>query len=150
MHYLSNAGHRNLIYIGEDFHARRLRFDALESRAESYGCQLRCIVSTSWAYAAGLDEVRKILASESESADALLCATDKIAMGALHALHDAGKKRAVIGFDDIPAAAQFLPPITTMHQPIEEMAQRAFEAVVGPQENREILLKGKLMARSSA
>ena len=146
--YLTAAGHKNLVYIGEHFWSHGLRFKALENRAASFGCQLRFEQSSSWAFHAGLDATQKIL--ETEIADALICATDKIAMGALHALHDAGSSLAVTGFDDIPAAVQFLPPITTLRQPIEEMAKQAFSSVINPPASGDILLKGKLMSRSSA
>ena len=148
LQHLHNAGHKNIVFIGENFLAHQLRFQALEKRAGSFGCSIRCITSSSWAFEAGLDETRKLM--EVDGADALICATDKIAMGALHALHDAGAKIPVIGFDDIPAAVQFIPPITTMRQPIEEMAKLAFESVISSRTSGDILLTGKLIIRNSA
>jgi DNA-binding LacI/PurR family transcriptional regulator len=80
--------------------------------------------------------------------------TDQIAMGALHALSDAGidvpGKVAVTGFDDIPAASQFIPPLTTIHQPFEEMVQRAFEAVIESSRPTTVFSKGTLVARQTA
>ncbi|MEE9367599.1 MAG: LacI family DNA-binding transcriptional regulator [Pontiella sp.] len=148
LQHLVNKGHKNIVFIGENFLAHHLRFQAMEKRAVSLGCSIRCITSSSWAFAAGLDGTRKIL--ETEGVDALICATDKIAMGALHALHDTGTKIPVTGFDDIPAAVQFIPPITTMRQPIEEMAKLAFESVIHSRTFGDILLKGLLMVRNSA
>jgi LacI family transcriptional regulator len=145
--HLYGSGYRNLVYIGEHFFAHRLRFEALERQVEKVDCQLRCEQSSSWAFAAGLDTARKVL--EAEDVDALICATDKIAMGALHALHNAGARIAVTGFDDIPAAVQFIPPITTMRQPIEEMVKKAFESVIHSVDAEEVLFKGKLIIRSS-
>jgi LacI family transcriptional regulator len=53
---------------------------------------------------------------------ALLCATDRIAIGALSALSErgltAGREVSVIGYDDLPFAANTSPPLTTMRQPI--------------------------------
>lgn len=106
-------------------------------------------VWTSDGFEAGLQATRNVLSGNAGEL-ALVCATDVIAMGALHALHNAGASLAVTGFDDIPAAAQFIPPITTMRQPIREMAKRAFDAVVAPSEAGEVLLKGKLVVRSSS
>ncbi|HEX9706293.1 MAG TPA: LacI family DNA-binding transcriptional regulator [Steroidobacteraceae bacterium] len=52
--------------------------------------------------------------------DAVFAASDLIAMGAIHALQDRGltvpNDVAVIGFDDIAAAADFNPPLTTVRQ----------------------------------
>ena len=52
--------------------------------------------------------------------DAVFAASGMIAMGAIHALQDRGltvpNDVAVIGFDDIVAAADFNPPLTTVRQ----------------------------------
>ncbi len=146
--YLTESSRESFVFIREDFPAHRLREKALEQAAVRSRCRFRGITSTSWAFDAGLDETRIIL--ESASSEAILCATDKIAMGALHAMHEAARWLPVTGFDDIPAAGQFLPPITTMHQPFEEMAKWAFKAIVNHRSPGDILLKGKLMVRSSA
>ena len=86
--------------------------------------------------------------------DAFVCATDQVAMGALHALNKAGvcvpEQMAVTGFDDIPAAARFMPPITTIRQPIEQMVRQAFMAVVQPSASQEVLLPGQLVCRMTA
>ena len=70
------GGHSNLVFIGEHFPAHRLRYQALERSAERFGCSVRCVTSSSWAFAAGLDEARLIL--DSGDADALVCATASI------------------------------------------------------------------------
>ena len=96
----------------------------------------------------------QILLETAFDVDALVCATDQIAIGALHALSDAGVdvpgKVAVTGFDDIPAASQFIPPLTTIHQPFAEMVQRAFQAIIDPYRPATVLSKGKLVARQTA
>jgi LacI family transcriptional regulator len=59
---------------------------------------------------------------------AVLCATDRMAVGALHALASAGLRAgrdvSVIGYDDLPMASYTDPPLTTLEQPIQQMAQR--------------------------
>lgn len=63
--------------------------------------------------------------------DAVFAASDLMATGALHALRRAGRRVpddvAVVGFDDIDAARYTDPPLTTVRQPIAEVAR----AVVG-------------------
>lgn len=58
--------------------------------------------------------------------DAVFVASDQMAIGALQILRDTGRRVpddvAVIGFDDIPDARFSDPPLTTFHQPFEEMA----------------------------
>ena len=59
--------------------------------------------------------------------DALFAASDLIAMGAISALREHGRSVphdvAVVGFDDITAAAHFIPPLTTVQQDTQRAAQ---------------------------
>ena len=59
---------------------------------------------------------------------AIVCATDRIAVGVLHALTEtalrAGRDIAVIGFDDHAFSAHTDPPLTTIAQPVEEAGRR--------------------------
>lgn len=62
---------------------------------------------------------------------AVVAASDRIAFGAMAVLDQAGlcipEDVAFVGFDDIPAAASFRPPLTTVHQPLEVMGKLAVE-----------------------
>ena len=59
--------------------------------------------------------------------DAVFCANDLMAAGALRALREAGRRVpedvAVVGFDDAPIAQSTHPPLTTVHQSPEEMGR---------------------------
>jgi LacI family transcriptional regulator len=61
--------------------------------------------------------------------DAVVCADDLIAFGVLQASHDLGVDVPgdvlVTGFDDVPYAALSAPPLTTIHQPQEQIAAEA-------------------------
>jgi LacI family transcriptional regulator len=61
--------------------------------------------------------------------DAVFIASDAMALGALRALNEAGKRVpedvAVVGFDDIPSAAHMDPPLTTIRQNIYKLGQLA-------------------------
>ena len=65
---------------------------------------------------------------------AVVCATDRIAVGVLHALAEtalrAGRDIAVIGFDDHAFSAHTDPPLTTIAQPIEEAGRRMVAMLV--------------------
>lgn len=65
---------------------------------------------------------------------AVLCATDRMAVGALHAIASAGLRAgrdiSVIGYDDLPIASYTDPPLTTLEQPIEPMARRMVEMLL--------------------
>jgi DNA-binding LacI/PurR family transcriptional regulator len=61
--------------------------------------------------------------------DGIVVASDLMALGALRVLAALGRRVpddvAVIGFDDLGVAERTTPPLTTVRQPVEEMAERA-------------------------
>jgi DNA-binding LacI/PurR family transcriptional regulator len=66
------------------------------------------------------------LLAEVPDLDGVFAASDLMAQGALLALADHGRQVpahvAVVGFDDSSAALACRPPLTTVRQPVEEMA----------------------------
>ncbi|RDG35088.1 LacI family DNA-binding transcriptional regulator [Streptomyces corynorhini] len=66
------------------------------------------------------------LLAEHPDLDAVFAANDLMAVGACHVLREHGRRVpedvAVIGFDDSSAALSCRPPLTTVRQPVEEMA----------------------------
>jgi beta-galactosidase len=76
--------------------------------------------------AAGAAAMRRLLADD-PALDAVFATGDLMAIGALHALRAAGRRVpddvAVVGFDDIEAAAYTVPPLTTVRTPLTEQAR---------------------------
>lgn len=142
--HLASKGWKRVAFIGSNLFAHTIRFQALERAAEAGNVQLDRHVWASDGFEAGLQATGGI-----EQETAIVCATDAIAMGALHALHDSGKTWPVVGFDDIPAAAQFIPPITTIHQPLSAMVKQAFQAVIDSAGPKDVLLPSNLIVRRS-
>lgn len=68
------------------------------------------------------------------TASAVFCANDQMALGLLRALADAGRRVpedvSVIGFDDVPDAANYRPPLTTIRQDFTALAHRAVSLLV--------------------
>lgn len=65
---------------------------------------------------------------------ALFAGTDEIAMGVLAAIWNLGLRVpddvSVVGFDDISYASMIAPPLTTIHQPIDEIAAIAVKHLI--------------------
>jgi DNA-binding LacI/PurR family transcriptional regulator len=76
--------------------------------------------------ASGESTMRTLLNRRPE-VDAVFAASDLMAVGAMRALREAGKRVpddvAVVGFDDTPIARQTDPPLTTVFQPVEAMGR---------------------------
>jgi LacI family transcriptional regulator len=64
--------------------------------------------------------------TEQEQPTAFVCASDTVAMGVMRALDElglrAGRDQAVVGFDDSIAAQVATPALTSVRQPLEEVA----------------------------
>ncbi len=89
---------------------------------------------------------------------AILCAPDRLAVGCLHALADAGLRAggdiSVIGFDNLPVATYTDPPLTTIAQPIERAAARMVEMLLAriagtPADGMQELWQAELIQRAS-
>lgn len=66
-------------------------------------------------------------------ATAALVANDQMAMGLMLAVHQAGRRvpddLAVVGFDDRPDSAYYVPPLTTIRQDLAALGAQAIEVV---------------------
>lgn len=89
-----------------------------------------------WTSASGHLSVSELL-----EATAIFVANDQMALGALRALADAGRRVpddvSVVGFDDVADAAEFRPPLTTVRQDFDALGRRAVAALVGAIEGGE-------------
>lgn len=67
-------------------------------------------------------------------ANAVFVANDHMALGLLCAMREVGRRvpgdLSVVGFDDLPEAAIFSPPLTTVHQDFGELGRHAIDVVV--------------------
>lgn len=93
------------------------------------------------------------------AASAVFCANDQMALGLMRALAESGRRVpedvAVIGFDDVPDAANYRPPLTTIRQDFTALAHRAVQALVAeiegsPQAAGPLVIPTDLVVRDSA
>jgi DNA-binding LacI/PurR family transcriptional regulator len=65
---------------------------------------------------------------------AVLCVNDQMALGVLRAMSECGRRVpediSVVGFDDIPEAEFFSPPLTTVRQDFAELGRRALRLLI--------------------
>lgn len=94
---------------------------------------------------------------EGPTPHALVCANDEIALGAYRAARSLGYRvgldLAIVGWDDIPAAAIVEPPLTTVRQPMRELGATAarllLERIGGRTEPARVVLPTHPVIRSS-
>lgn len=76
----------------------------------------------------------RLLLSESARPTAIIAANDIMAFGAIDSAHEIGVRVpqdvSIAGFDDLTAAADRFPSVTTVHQPVSEMGERGARMLV--------------------
>jgi LacI family transcriptional regulator len=91
------------------------------------------VFAPSWEPEDGYACMQALLEAEPQL-DAVFCASDDLATGALAALHDAGRHvpddLSVVGFDDRSLAVHQRPPLTTVALPLVEMGRVAGQTLL--------------------
>jgi LacI family transcriptional regulator len=84
---------------------------------------------------------------------AIMCANDDVAAGAVFAAHERGIRvphdLSIMGFDDTPLSSAVWPPLTTVRQPIQEMAERAADLVINGDTGSAIVIPHRIIHRAS-
>jgi len=105
----------------------------------------------------GFRAARELLLGRPEPPTGVICSSDQMAIGVLRAAADRGLRVpedfSVVGFDGIEAGAWTQPPLTTIEQPIPEIARTAVDAlralIEHPQSLPHSYFRPRLCARSS-
>jgi len=128
--YLIDRGNKKIAYIGthEDaVHASAFRFSGYKNALKEHGLELdeRLCYFGGLKADDGYEGINTILNSKDVELDAVFCASDELAMGAINALREKGIKVPddvdVMGFNDIYSASIFYPKLTTVVQPMYDM-----------------------------
>ncbi|MCU7726475.1 LacI family transcriptional regulator [Actinoplanes sp. KI2] len=88
------------------------------------------IVHSDFTRDGGFAATERILA-EFPEVTAIAALNDSMAVGALAALREAGRRVAVIGFDDMPIARDVTPSLTSVRLPLTELGERAMRLALG-------------------
>ncbi len=156
--YLLDLGHRTVHHVAGpanwlDARARQAGWRAVLSEA---GARVPEPVTGDWSARAGYEAGLRLQADPGVTA--VFCANDHMALGLLRALNESGRSIpgdiSVIGFDDIPEASYFTPPLTTVRQDFGELGRRGLELLVaqvedGHRTSGRLLVATELVVRSS-
>lgn len=158
--HLTDLGHRTIGCITN----ASLAYTAAGERLDGYrdalaeagiGFDPRLVVEGSFDAASGHRAMAALL--ERERPTAVFVASDVVAFGAMRALRERGfripEDVSVVGFDDIPLAEHFDPPLTTVHLPAHALGATAgcalLDRVAGRPVEGRTLLPTQLMVRES-
>jgi LacI family transcriptional regulator len=121
------------------------------------------IVEGTWSAASGERGLHRLL-EQRPDVDALFACNDQMALGALKATRTMGldvpQDLAIVGYDDIPEAPFFSPPLSTIRQDLHELGRRAIrelDRLIDARQQEEqdieprtILLQPELIVRESS
>jgi DNA-binding LacI/PurR family transcriptional regulator len=91
------------------------------------------------------------------SCTAIFAANDQMALGLIHGLAERGISVpgdiSIVGFDDLPEAKHFLPPLTTVRQDFRALGERSVEVLLAALEGRQLdrrsIIAPRLIIRAS-
>lgn len=135
------------------------RLDGWRSAMQAAGLPADAVEHGDFTEPGGARATDALLAAHPD-VDGLFVASDLMAAGALGALAAAGRRVpddvAVVGYDDLGVAERCTPPLTTVRQPLSEMAEQAARLLLdqldrtgAPQPVR-VIFPPVLMVRASA
>ncbi|MBB6252056.1 LacI family DNA-binding transcriptional regulator [Nitrospirillum iridis] len=136
----------------------RDRLAGVRAAAARHGAEARLRVATGDFSVESGEREAKALLSDPNGPSALFCFSDEMAMGALAAIRQAGRRCpddiSLVGFDDIRFARYLDPALTTVSQPMEEIGRTAvgllLEILRGAQAGpRSVTLPHRLVVRGS-
>lgn len=163
--YLLNLGHRDIAIIVEDPKQPlgQLRLEGYEEAFETHNLAVNpkmiCFVEENiehYSMENGYITAKKLLES-GEKVTAIYATADSLAVGACRAILEAGKKIpediSVAGYDGISLGEYYNPKLTTIKQPIEDMALTTIhlmlDVIAGREEHKQIVFEAELLARES-
>jgi LacI family transcriptional regulator len=136
--HLLALGHRRIGFIGGDaaLSASALRLQGhLEALAEAGLARDESLLAQGrYSYRSGLDAAEALLADPAHRPSAVFASNDDMAAATVAVAHrlglDVPGDLTVAGFDDTAIATTIWPELTTIHQPIAQMAERAVALLV--------------------
>ena len=136
--YLADRGHKNIGLVGGNWSCTQISyrrvlgcqraFDELSLPFDARRCE-PCRYSLSDAY-----DTTKRLLERCPELTALFCVSDVMAMGAIRAIRDLGRRVpediSVVGYDGIPLSRFSVPRLTTVRQDTQQLARQGVDLLL--------------------
>lgn len=136
--YLADQGHRDIGLLGGNWSCTQISyrrvlgcqraFDELSLPFDARRCE-PCRYSFSDAY-----DTTKRLLGRCPELTALFCVSDVMALGAIRAIHDLGRRVprdiSVVGYDGIPLSRFSVPRLTTVRQDTQQLARQGVDLLL--------------------
>jgi DNA-binding LacI/PurR family transcriptional regulator len=133
--HLIELGHRNIYHLAgpQDWIEAEARMRGFLEEMGAQDVPTTAPILGDWTAEFGYHTGRELLRVRDFTA--IFSSNDQMALGLMHAIRDAGldvpRDVSIVGFDDIPEAAHFWPPLTTIRQDFVEVGRRCVELLIG-------------------
>ncbi|WP_228941092.1 LacI family DNA-binding transcriptional regulator [Nocardioides sp. Leaf374] len=156
--HLLDLGHETVWHVAgpEASYAGESRCEAWRTTLEAAGRTVPQLLRGDWSAESGYAAGQR-LAGE-PGCTAVFAANDQMALGLLRAFHEAGRRVpqdvSVVGFDDVPDAASYIPPLTTVRQDFAGVGRHSVAGVLAQLRDRRtppttVLVPTELVVRAS-
>ena len=134
--HLLELEHREIHHLAgpQEWMEAEARLHGFQDELTEAGIRPPASLFGDWTAESGYRRGRELLAGNDVTA--IFAANDQMALGLMHALRDQGldvpRDVSVVGFDDIPEAAHFHPPLTTVRQDFNELGRQCVARLINP------------------
>ena len=157
--HLLELGHRTVWHVAGPggWLSARARERGWRDALEGAGRPVPPVGRGDWSARSGYEQGRRI--AENKDVTAIFAANDQMALGVLRALRESGADVpgdvSLVGFDDVPEAECFWPPLTTVRQDFAEVGRRSLELLLQQVEGSQrsgqhIVVEPDLVVRESS
>ena len=158
--HLAALGHKKLLHLTgpAESSTSRTRAQAFSAACKNHGLQGKIIKCSAYSIDAGQSAMDKFLDQNLHTITGVVAGNDLLALGVYHSLRAHGLKCpqdvSVIGFNNMPFANDFQPPLTTIDAPHYEMGVQAARIILNEIEGEasspvKIMLPVTLIVRGS-
>jgi DNA-binding LacI/PurR family transcriptional regulator len=160
--YLLGLGHETVWHVAGP--ADRVGSPAARTRERAWrdtlveaGRTVPPVLRGDWTARSGYEQIRSVAGRERITA--VFAANDQMALGALRALREARLdvpgEVSLVGYDDVPEAAYYWPPLTTVRQDFAEVGRRGLDLLLeqiggAPRTEQLVVVEPELVVRQSS
>jgi DNA-binding LacI/PurR family transcriptional regulator len=137
--HLLDAGHPTVWHVSGpgDWYDAAGRIEGWRQALRAARAEVPPLLPADWSAAAGYSAGQML--ARMADVTAVFAANDHLALGILRALSERGRHVphdvSVVGFDDVPEAAYFIPPLTTVRPDFDAVAQAGLDLLLAQMEN---------------
>ncbi|KAB8193316.1 LacI family DNA-binding transcriptional regulator [Nonomuraea phyllanthi] len=138
--HLLDLGHETVWHVAgpEDSYAARRRTESWHATLKEAGASVPGVLFGDWSAASGYEAGRAL--ARRPGVTAVFAANDQMALGVMRAMAEAGcripQDVSVAGFDDLDESAYLTPPLTTVRQNFDVVAERIVSLMIDQIESR--------------